>query len=312
MIKAIFKWCINAITFIALFLFLDGSGLLQKGREFAKNQLIAFNLAERVPRDAQAGLNISDAKHQSNLNKLLQKYSNAEVPTSTMISIQPGRYVKGCIGESCEQKINNDSIKMVDVAAFEIGETEVTVEQWDICVAMKGCDHMPDNYGWGRGDLPVVNVSWIDVQQYITWLNSVTEGRYRLPTDAEWEYAAKADTKTRFPWGDSLPECDEVRHGSPAWVPPDQHRCQIKGTWSVRSKTPNPWGLYHVIGNAAEWTSDCGTDAQGFDDCNKTHINRGGNWCTEVNTSVLHTRPYDTTHRYNRVGFRLARDIASN
>ena len=295
-----------------------------------KNKLVSLGLVEKAPRDSPLGLNINSFGNKRYLAKLKDENPLDQLELPTMLKIKSGTVTMGCIGseQDCIGKIKADStasfnkdnkrnkgfdgfelpeteLKRVDVTAFQIAETETTVEQWDLCVAHGGCDHMPDNYNWGRGDLPVVNVSWTDVQQYLSWLNSVTVGGYRLPTNAEWEYAAKASTTTRFPWGDELPECDKVRHGSPPWMPKKTHRCQNEGTWSVKSKEPNPWGLYHVIGNAAEWVSNCGNREAG---CGE-HINRGGNWVTEPETSVLHSRDYTTDHRYNRVGFRLARSV---
>ena len=105
--------------------------------------------------------------------------------------------------------------------------------------------------------------------------------------------------------GDELPKCDQVRHGSPNWEPAELHRCKIEGTWPVKSKKPNAWGLYHVIGNAAEWVAECGTRRN---KCG-SHLNRGGNWATHYDTSVLHSRTYGTNSRHNRVGFRLARSL---
>lgn len=294
-------------------------GAFSKPISWFKQGLLEIGIVDRIPNDSVIGLDINNKKNKRHLARLKEQFPLDRIPVPNMISIEAGVVYMGCLGtpESCEEQIKNNTqgfanglderifspITKVTVDTYQIAETETTVKQWDVCVAHGGCQHMPDNYGWGRGDVPVLNVSWNDVQQYINWLNSVTSGDYRLPSNAEWEYAAKAGTSTRFPWGDDLPKCDQVRHGSPNWIPKKDHHCQVSGTWPVKSKTPNPWGLYHVIGNAAEWVSDCGRRAAGCDE----HLNRGGNWATEPKTSVLHTRDYITDHRYNRVGFRLAR-----
>ena len=268
--------------------------------------------------DKQQGLNTFS--HRKYLKQLRQNFDQSSSLPS-MVTIPPGKLTKGYINE----KWNDGSIEYseTNIDAFMMSATEVTVEQWDTCVAFDGCSHLPDNYGWGRGQLPVVNVSWNDVQQYLKWLNQVSDSNYRLPSSAEWEYAAKATSITRFPWGNDLPTCDQVRSGSPSWVKPAGRRCQIKGTWPVGRGQPNAWGLFNIIGNASEWTSDCGATAelvldgspisQATDKDNPLEcshrINRGGNWCSAQDITALHSRSYQVDHRYNRVGFRLVQDI---
>ena len=89
---------------------------------------------------------------------------------------------------------------------FALGRHEVTFAEWDACVAAGGCSHTPEDEGWGRDDRPVINVSWEDAQQYVAWLSGVTGATYRLPSEAEWEYAARAGTTTRYFWGDEIGE----------------------------------------------------------------------------------------------------------
>jgi formylglycine-generating enzyme required for sulfatase activity len=87
----------------------------------------------------------------------------------------------------------------VHVPAFSIGKHDVTFDEWDSCA---GCSFRPSDQGWGRGRRPVINVSWDDAQQYVRWLTQKTGHTYRLPSEAEWEYAARAGTTTVYYWGD--------------------------------------------------------------------------------------------------------------
>ena len=85
-----------------------------------------------------------------------------------------------------------------------MGVFEITFEEWDACHDAGGCSHSPGDEGWGRGSRPVVNVSWKDVQEYVRWLSHLTGRRYRLPSESEWEHAARGGARSRYSWGDSL------------------------------------------------------------------------------------------------------------
>ena len=118
-------------------------------------------------------------------------------------------------------------VRSVTVPAFRLGEHEVTFAQWDACVADGGCNgYSPDDLGWGRGNQPVIYVSWDDAHSFIRWLNSKTDGNYRLPTDAEWEYAARAGTTTEYSVYEWVQDCwNDNYEGAPtdgsAWTSGD-------------------------------------------------------------------------------------------
>ena len=132
---------------------------------------------------------------------------------------------------------------------FAVSKFELTFEEWDTCVANGDCADARD-MRWGRGEQPVINVSWEDAQRYVAWLSKVTGKPYRLLTEAEYEYAARAGTQTAYPWGDDIGKnnancatCDSE------W--------DWKRTAPVGSFAPNSFGLYDMVGNVWEWTDDC-------------------------------------------------------
>ncbi|MYC87201.1 MAG: SUMF1/EgtB/PvdO family nonheme iron enzyme [Gemmatimonadales bacterium] len=135
---------------------------------------------------------------------------------------------------------------------FAIGKYEVTFDEWDRCVAAGGCDYRPEDRGWGRGDRPVIHVSWLDAEMYLAWLAEETGRPYRLPSSAEWEYAARAGTTTARWWGDEVGSghavCEEC---GLEW--------EVGSTAPTGSLPPNPWGLHDMLGNVSELAADCWT-----------------------------------------------------
>ena len=140
--------------------------------------------------------------------------------------------------------------RTVRMQGFALGKYEVTFDEWDACAAAGGCAHRPGDRGWGRGLRPVVYVSWEDAKQYVAWLSQRTGRRYRLPSEAEWEYAARAGTTTHFWWGNAA----------------DRNRANCAGCGSqwddrqtapVGSFPPNAFGVHDMHGNVKEWVEDC-------------------------------------------------------
>ena len=136
---------------------------------------------------------------------------------------------------------------------FAIGRFEITFDEWDFCHADGGCSKKIHDRGWGRGRRPVINVLYSDIQEYTTWISNKTSEKYRLPSEAEWEYAARAGTTTEYWWGDHM-----TSGGA---------NCRDCGTkWSGLKSAPvgsfkaNPWGLFDVHGNVLEYVEDCWTD----------------------------------------------------
>ena len=196
--------------------------------------------------------------------------------------------------------------EMVRIAGqnFEVGRYEVTFAQWDACVAAGGCDDSGaraaggDN-GWGRGNRPVIEVSWDDAQSYVRWLRQRTGQRYRFLTSTEWDIAARAGTTTNFSWGDQDPVCDQnARNGA------NFSACTDDRTRPVGSFQPNAFGLYDMHGNVREWVEDC------YDTSCSSRVLRGGSWYNPPEYLRSANRIGNTpTYRINYSGFRVARTV---
>ena len=222
-----------------------------------------------------------------------------------MIAIPSGSFSMGSNETSDESPVHNVAIK-----GFNMSETEVTFNQWDTCVAQGGCSHKPGDSGWGRGNRPVMDVSYKDItEQYIPWLNKATGQCYRLPSEAEWEYAARAGSTTKYSWGESIgrnrANCDGC--GS-QW---DNSK-----TAPVKSFKANAFGLYDMHGNVWEWTGDClndsyndaPSDGSGWSrgDCTQRMLH-GGSWGDNPGGLRSAYRGRNTVSgRLYTYGFRLA------
>ncbi len=226
-----------------------------------------------------------------------------------MKEIPGGTFMAGCglEDEPCsnEERIDKSAGKSqreVVVAPFYMAETEMTWSVYQQCIDAGAClnsDGVGGDNGWGKGDRPVIEVSWDEVTQvFIPWLNEKTGRNYRLPTEDEWEYAARAGTITRFSWGNEI-DCSFARYGFHV----DQ--CgKSPGTLPVKSFAPNAFGLYDMHGNVWEFVQDC------WDDTCQEIVLRGGSWLNEPMYLASAARyRHDRTYRESGDGFRLAHDI---
>ena len=165
-----------------------------------------------------------------------------------MIAIPGGRFHMGDLSD--DDYADEKPAHPVSISPFQIGLYEVTVGQFRAFVADSGYDAGTD---WDSPEFtqddthPVVEVSYNDAQAFIRWLNAKTGGNYRLPTEAEWEYAARAGTTSRYSWGDNKRQAEAY-----AWHTWNSEGC----THAVGSKEPNLWGLYDMHGNVWEWVQD--------------------------------------------------------
>ena len=212
----------------------------------------------------------------------------------------------------------------VTVPAFRIGKYEVTFTQWDACVANGGCGgYRPDDKGWGRGNRPVMNVTWDDVQGFINWLNDKTGGRFRLPTETEWEYAVRAGSTTKYHFGSSESQlCRYANHADDSTDYSNRNKACSDGigkrTAVVGRYQPNSYGLHDMHGNVWEWVEDCWNDSYvgapndgrvwTSGDCDQ-RVSRGGSWLNTPRDVRSTVRLGDSrSNRANGQGFRLARD----
>ena len=240
-----------------------------------------------------------------------------------MVLIPGGTFQKGDLngrGDGHERPIHS-----VTVPAFRIGKYEVTFAQWDACVTDGGCDgYRPDDEGWGRGNRPVINVSWDDAQLYIAWLNGRTGGGFRLPTESEWEYAARAGTTTMYHFGDDESQlCLYANHADRSTKLQWRNESCSDGvgerTTEVGRYRSNGYGLHDMHGNVMEWVQDCWNDsyagapndgnARLKGDCSRRVV-RGGSWVDfALDLRSAYRAGDPRTFRSNAEGFRLARDM---
>ncbi len=204
-------------------------------------------------------------------------------------------------------------------APLAVSKFEIAFSEWDACAADGGCGgYWPDDQGWGRGNQPAINISWVNAKSYVDWLSRKTGKPYRLLSESEWEYAARAGTTTRFWHGDTLSPSQANHDGSVDGSGPSEVNRQR--TVPVGSFPPNGFGLHDMHGNVAEWVEDCWhdeytamapTDGSAWvdGDCNGRVV-RGGSWeDSEVeHRSAARTGGYKQDQFYTD-GFRIARDL---
>lgn len=206
---------------------------------------------------------------------------------------------------------------------FAVSVHEITMAEWDACFNDKGCTTQPNDNGWGRANRPVIMVSWNDAEEYVHWLSEKTGQSYRLPSESEWEYFARAGEESDWPDGHPVMVC---KYGNVAGAETGfrwQHsECEDKlalGTAPAGSYKANAFGLYDTIGNVSEWTADCmnlsyldaPTDgsAWGRGICS-SHMTRGGSWITGSKEIRLPARfNLKNGDRNDFTGFRVVRII---
>jgi formylglycine-generating enzyme required for sulfatase activity len=229
-----------------------------------------------------------------------------------MVVVPAGDFMMGSPSDERGRNDNEGPVHKVTIAKpFAVGKFELTFDELDSCAAHGDCDPNVSDSSWGRGRRPAINVSWDDARRYVAWLSRITGQPYRLLTEAEWEYAARAGTTTRYSFGDH-----EAALSQHAW-----YSANSDGkTHPVGEKEPNAFGLYDMHGNVWEWVQDCyqykydkaPTDgsADTSNDCNFRAI-RGGSWdynAPGLRAAVRHETAGAAFRDYG-LGFRVGRTL---
>ncbi len=235
----------------------------------------------------------------------------------TFVLIAPGTFTMGSPPGEPFRGSSEIQHQVTISKPFYMQTTEVTVKQWysimgkRMLVFQKNLDNMP-----------VTRVSWYDCMKFIQKLNRLGQGKYRLPTEAEWEYAARAGTSTAYSWGDTI-DCDKAMYGNNSLKDTECQQyikskgLQIDQPAPVKSYAPNAWGLYDMSGNVWEWCRDRYgaykkspvTDPTGSES-GSMRIRRGGSWFKYGYYCRSANRNYgNPATRYRTTGFRLVREI---
>jgi formylglycine-generating enzyme required for sulfatase activity/class 3 adenylate cyclase len=224
----------------------------------------------------------------------------AALALPAMVALPGGTFAMGSTDDPSERPVHRVTVK-----PFALSKFPITNRQWRECVAAKACEYVPD----GNDDAAVANVSWNDAQQFVEWLSKVTQKTYRLPSEAEWEYAARGGTQTKYWWGDQfkfdMANCKGCATAYDSSQPA-----------KVGSFKSNPFALHDMGGNVDQWVDDCWhRDYQGapidgsawIDKNCASHVIRSGSWKNDTNYVRPASRDhYDTGVRYPTHGLRVA------
>ena len=227
-----------------------------------------------------------------------------------MVEVPKGTYT---MGSPATETMRDDDEGPQHVVTIDyrlaVGVYEVTFAEWDACVRDGGCErYSPYHENWGRADRPVINVSWDDAKAYVAWLSGETGETYRLLSEAEWEYVARAGTSTPFNTGETISTGDA------------NYNSAIRGrTTPVGSFSPNRYGLHDLHGNVQEWVEDCWNDryrraprdgsAWTRGECDR-RVLRGGSWFVMPwHVRAAARSSAERWFRYFTNGFRVARTL---
>ncbi len=231
-----------------------------------------------------------------------------------MVVVPAGSFMMGSpTTEQGHQKFEEPRHTVRIAKPFAVSKYELTFDEWDTCVSDGDCLQGASDSGFGRGQQPVINVTWDDAQRYVAWLAKMTGKTYRLLTEAEYEYAARAGTQTAYPWGDDIGKNNANCNACGS-------KWDGKQTAPVGSFAPNQFGLYDTVGNVYGWVEDCvhgnyngaPTDGSAWiegGNC-KNRTLRGGSWnLTPAVLRSAHRSGASADVRSFNLGFRVARTL---
>ena len=275
---------------------------------------------ERRRQDAEAKRRAYDAaRHQPAAAKPMPVLRPGEsfkesASSPEMVVVPAGEFMMGSPASEAERSnAEAPRHKVTFARPFAISRFAVTFDDWDTCVANGGGAYRPADQDWGRGQRPVINVSWNDAKAYAAWLAKIAGKPYRLVSEAEYEYAARAATQTAFPWSDEIGKGNANCNGCGSeW--------DNKRTAPVGSFPANPFGLHEMAGNVWEWVEDCWHDsysgapengAAWIDETDHGYrVVRGGSWSSVPR--MLRTagrNRFAADRRDINLGFRVARTL---
>jgi formylglycine-generating enzyme required for sulfatase activity len=257
---------------------------------------------------------LSAAQHGLRAGQVFRDRMQSGTDGPEMIVIPSGKFRMGDIqgrGLKVEQPVHEVHIRR----PFAVSRYEITFNQYDEFAKATG-RQLPDDEGFGRNRRPVIRVSWDEAVEYASWFSRQTGKHYRLPSEAEWEYAARGGTDTAYWWGNDMKP--GYANCTSCGTPPEKRQ-----TMPVGSFKPNPFGLYDTVGNVREWVQDCWHDSyegapsdgsawekEHNGNCNG-RVHRGGSF-RGVNKNNLTSSSRDMYRAAARpywVGFRLVREI---
>ncbi len=231
-----------------------------------------------------------------------------------MVVLPAGSFIMGSPATEQGHQPSEEPQHQVTIAKlFAVSKFALTFDEWDTCVNYGDCPQGVADSGWGHGQQPVINVTWDDAQHYVAWLSKMTGKTYRLLTESEYEYAARAGATTTYPWGDDIGIGNSNCKGCGS-------RWDNTQTAPVGSFAANAFGLFDMVGNVWGWVEDCvnnnydsaPTDGSAWierGDC-KNRIVRGGSWNnTPANLRCATRVGISPGFRDNLLGFRVARTI---
>lgn len=230
-----------------------------------------------------------------------------------MIVVPGGSFTMGASADESGSTADERPQHQVTFSRFAVGRFPVSLDEWNACVIGKGCSFRPSDATASNGWKPVTNIQWIEAKEYVEWLSRATGRPYRLLSESEREYVARAGTTTPFWWGDSfaIDQVEERQLAGTSSPPPTMS--------AFETSLPNPWGVYEVHGRVYDWVEDCWHDTyQGAptdgsawieDDCSR-HVLRGGSLSRAAQTRRAAARIwFGPSNRMHYMSVRVARTL---